>query len=148
MKYAQHAAQNPKFSQYPSYHQTSNISHTLVGNEIADHSDVVGAAPVGTAPTTSSFWTLQLASMDWAKTTARRDENHLSFVIWCVLYYRIYGKSNTAPSTASLSFILMMPTTRNHTQPLLLLQFHKNSSIFPSRLKVTFEWQKSYHFTL
>ena len=31
-------------------HQTSNISNTLVGNEIVDHSDVVGASPVETAP--------------------------------------------------------------------------------------------------
>ena len=37
------------------YHETSNISRTLVGNKIADHSDVFGAAPVGTIPTTSSF---------------------------------------------------------------------------------------------
>ena len=37
--------------------QTSNISRTLVSNEIADHSDVVGASPVGVAPTTSSFAT-------------------------------------------------------------------------------------------
>ena len=37
------------------YCQTSNIRHTLVGNKIADHSDVVGASPVGAAPTTSSF---------------------------------------------------------------------------------------------
>ena len=37
------------------YHQTSNISRTSVGNKIVDHSDVVGASPVGTAPTTSSF---------------------------------------------------------------------------------------------
>ena len=29
------------------YRQTSNISHTLVGNTIVDHSHVVGAAPVG-----------------------------------------------------------------------------------------------------
>ena len=29
------------------YHQTSNISHTLVENKIVDHSDVVGASPVG-----------------------------------------------------------------------------------------------------
>ena len=36
------------------YHQTSNISHTLVGNKIIDHSDVVGASPVGAAPITSS----------------------------------------------------------------------------------------------
>ena len=35
----------------------SNISHTLVGNKIVDHSDVVGASPVGAAPTTSSFST-------------------------------------------------------------------------------------------
>ena len=38
-------------------HQTSNISDTLVGNKIADHSDVVGASPVGAAPITSSFST-------------------------------------------------------------------------------------------
>ena len=39
------------------YRQTSNISCTLVGNTIVDHSDVVGASPVGAAPTTSSFST-------------------------------------------------------------------------------------------
>ena len=33
------------------------ISHTLVGNKTVDHSDVVGASPVGAAPTTSSFST-------------------------------------------------------------------------------------------
>ena len=30
---------------------------SLLGNEIVDHSDVVGASPVGAAPTTSSFST-------------------------------------------------------------------------------------------
>ena len=40
-----------------SYRKTSNISRTLVGNEIVDNSNVVGASPVGTAPTTSSFST-------------------------------------------------------------------------------------------
>ena len=39
------------------YRQVSNISRTLVGNTIVDHSDVVGASPVGAAPTTSSFST-------------------------------------------------------------------------------------------
>ena len=39
------------------YLQVSNISRTLVGNQIVDHSDVVGASPVGAAPTTSSFST-------------------------------------------------------------------------------------------
>ena len=33
------------------------MSGTLVGNKIADHSDVAGALPVGAAPTTSSFST-------------------------------------------------------------------------------------------
>ena len=67
------------------YLQTSNISHTS-GNKIIDHSDihVVGASPVWAAPTTSSFWTWQ----DRAKTTARRDERHLRYWIWCALYYR------------------------------------------------------------
>ena len=35
------------------YRQTSNISRTLAGNKIVDHSDVVGASPAGAAPTTS-----------------------------------------------------------------------------------------------
>ena len=68
------------------YRQVSNISRTLVGNKIVDHSDVVGASPVGAAPTTSSFSTEHLASLDWAKTTARRGEEQLSLVIWCVLH--------------------------------------------------------------
>ena len=38
-----------------TYRQVSNISCTLAGYKIVDHSDVVGALPVGTAPTTSSF---------------------------------------------------------------------------------------------
>ena len=39
------------------YRQVSNIRRTLVDNKIVDHSDVVGASPVGAAPTTSSFST-------------------------------------------------------------------------------------------
>ena len=39
------------------YRQVSNISRTLVGNKIVDHSDVVGASPVGAAPITFSFST-------------------------------------------------------------------------------------------
>ena len=39
------------------YREVSNIRRTLVGNKIVDHSDVVGASPVGAAPTTSSFST-------------------------------------------------------------------------------------------
>ena len=39
------------------YRKVSNIKRTFVGNNIVDHSDVVGASPVGAAPTTSSFST-------------------------------------------------------------------------------------------
>ena len=70
----------------PKYRQTSNISRALVGYKIVDQSDVVGASPVGAAPTTSSFSTKHLASVDWAKTVVRRNEKHLSFGIWCDLY--------------------------------------------------------------
>ena len=47
-----------------TYRKTSNISRTLVGDEIVDNSDEVGASPDGAAPTTSSFSTEHLASMD------------------------------------------------------------------------------------
>ena len=39
------------------YRQIYNTRRALLGNEIVDHSDVVGAAPAGTAPTTSTFST-------------------------------------------------------------------------------------------
>ena len=38
------------------YRQISNISRTFVENKIIDHSDEVGASPVGAAPTASSLW--------------------------------------------------------------------------------------------
>ena len=41
----------------PGYRQISNISRTSVCYKLADRSDVVGASPVGAAPTTSSFST-------------------------------------------------------------------------------------------
>ena len=44
-------------TQLKSYHQTSNISHTLVAKKIVDHTDIVGASPVGFAPSPSSFST-------------------------------------------------------------------------------------------
>ena len=71
---------------YTSYRWVSNTRRTLAGNKFVDHSDVVGATSNGAAPTTSSFSTWQLASMDWPKATARRDEKHLSFGFWCILY--------------------------------------------------------------
>ena len=56
-----------------NYRQNSDLSRTLVGNKLVDQTDVVGASPVGAAPSTSSFSISHLTSMDWAKTTTRRD---------------------------------------------------------------------------
>ena len=42
---------------YFIYLQASNIRRTWESNKIVDHSDVVGASPVGDAPTTSSLST-------------------------------------------------------------------------------------------
>ena len=39
------------------YRKTSNIRLNLVGDKKVDHSDVVGASPLGAAPTISSFST-------------------------------------------------------------------------------------------
>ena len=67
-----------QLSDYNCYRQSSDISRTLVGSTIVDHSDEVGARSVGAAPTTSSFSTEHLISLDWAKTTAKRD----TFKFW------------------------------------------------------------------
>ena len=50
-------SQDTPHQKYSIYRQVSNISGIIVGNKIVDHSDVVGASPVGAAPTTSSFLT-------------------------------------------------------------------------------------------
>ena len=42
---------------YIEYCQTSNVSHTLVGNNFVDNSDLVGALPVSIEPSTSSLLT-------------------------------------------------------------------------------------------
>ena len=69
------------------YRKVSNIRRTLVGDKIVDHWDVVGAAPIGAAPTTSSFSTAHVASMDWAKITANEMRN---VYVWALgaLYIR------------------------------------------------------------
>ena len=51
-----------------SYRQISNIGRTIVGNKIVDHSDVVGASPVGAAQTKSSF------SLQWFGQRQLQDE--------------------------------------------------------------------------
>ena len=52
-----HHALSCSRAQIVKYRKVSNIRRTLVGNKIVDHSDVVGASPVGAAPTTPSFST-------------------------------------------------------------------------------------------
>ena len=61
------------------YRKTFNIRRTLVGDKIVDHSGVVGASPVGAAPTSSSFSTQHLASRDSTKTAIRQYEKVLGF---------------------------------------------------------------------
>ena len=39
------------------YRHVSDLSRTLVGNKTVDHADVIGASPVGVAPTTPSLST-------------------------------------------------------------------------------------------
>ena len=80
-----------KINENINHRKISNISRTLVGNKIVDHSDVVKASPVGAAPTTSSFSTWHLASWDSAKTAGRQYENLISVGIWCILYWRLSG---------------------------------------------------------
>ena len=71
--------------------KVSNIRRAWVRNAIIDHSNVFGASLVGAAPTTSSFSTVNLASIYCAKATASRVDKHLSCEIRCVLYSRFYG---------------------------------------------------------
>ena len=68
------------------YHQTSKIRCILAGNNIVDHSDVVGASPA-CRHCSNYIFILDLTPgfSIWPKTTARRDEKHLCFGIWCTL---------------------------------------------------------------
>ena len=52
-----HCVQYINFHSEQIYRQVSNIRRTLAGYKIVDQPDVVGASPVGAAPTTSSFST-------------------------------------------------------------------------------------------
>ena len=66
------------------YRQTSNIRRTLVANKLVGHSDVIGASPVGAAPTTSSFSTLTHGSNGLGKDNSKTIRETLTFlVIWC-----------------------------------------------------------------
>ena len=74
---------------YNKYCERSNISGTLIGNEIVAHSDVVRALPAGAAPTTSSFSTEHMASM-----TQRQEE---TWNIYVLEFGATYIRDLTAP---------------------------------------------------
>ena len=76
------------------YCQTSNISYTLVSSKIVDHSDLIGAQPVGAAPTTSSFFTSTPVFNGLGKDNGKTRRG--TFKFWYNLYWRfkvkfIYG---------------------------------------------------------
>ena len=67
------------------YHQTSNISPTLVGNRIVEHKDVVGASPVCTAPTTSSFLTTGFNGLRKDKGCTKRETSKFWDLVQLIL---------------------------------------------------------------
>ena len=101
------------------YCHTSNISCTLEGNKIVDHRDVIGASPVDAATTTSPFLTWHLVSMDWAKTTARREKN--INVLWFGVPYirgltvvtnRIQHKYNLAGLLRKMGLLIFLSISK------------------------------------
>ena len=71
------------------YSQISDIGHTLIGNAIVGHSDVVGASPVGAASTANYIFILDLTHgynrfhRDSSKTTRETFKFHdLMRLIW------------------------------------------------------------------
>ena len=92
--------QNSNISNVPP---NSNISCTFTGNKLVYHSHVFGATPIGAAPTSSSFSTKHLGSIDWATTTATGDKNHFFFNLGrLVLESKRYPQS--APPVSLLWF--------------------------------------------
>ena len=73
-------SRTPKEPVNKEYRQLSNIIRTLVGNTIVDHLDVVGASPVGAAPTASSFSTQHLATIGSDK--RNRKTKRGTFKVW------------------------------------------------------------------
>ena len=111
-----------------NYHQVSYIRRTLVGNKIVDRSDVVGASPLSAAPTTSSFSTEPLASLDWATVTATRDEKHLSLGIRCLIL-EILRYGSTLQIVLSCAMLLLAVTSYMCTQ----VEAHVDDVIIESR---------------
>ena len=63
------------------YRKASNTRHTLVSNKIIDYLEVVGASPVGAAPTTSSVLHSRLNTwLQWIGQRQLQDETRNIYV--------------------------------------------------------------------
>ena len=76
------------------YSQIPNISCTLIGNQIVDHSDVVGASTVGAAPTTSSPGFNGLGK---DKCKMRRESFKFWDLVWLILEVSRYDDISILP---------------------------------------------------
>ena len=88
---------------YSTYPHTSDIRRKFVGNKIADHSDVVGAAPVGAAhyifilDLTPSFTRLHKDNCKTRQETFKsQDLMRLIVDVWRYIYiYFLYGHTGS-----------------------------------------------------
>ena len=126
-------------------HQTSNISRTLAGDRIVDHwhSEVVGTLPVGTAPTTSSFLTKHLATMDWTKTTARpwTTVTMTRLFTWLIVYalchkpqkwcHKLWNRQRTTANHWIYKLHLTYVWYSGHLRPVSLLACSITTNIIP-----------------
>ena len=88
-----------------NYREASNIIRTLVGNKIVDHSDVVGASPVGAAPTTSSFSTSQSGFKRFGKDSRKTVREYLCWdLVSLILETWRQIRSVKKPMTCSRGF--------------------------------------------
>ena len=81
--------------------------------------------------------------MDWAKTTAKRDEKHLSFVIWCDFYKRFYGIIKSIKPDAVSSGIGILYKSRPHFS-LETMRMLYNTFVFPYFTYCIEVWGNTY----
>ena len=136
---------------YGMCHKTSTISRILGGNRIVDHSDVFGAVSVGTAPTTSSFSTQHLASMDWANGSAGWDETFQSGdlvqLILEVWWHHILLTLFTLFQGTYRVEVILTCKIENKYLIITIQQFLTNTDS-EIMTKLTNPWQRGYSFQI
>ena len=130
------------YSLRKTFCQTSNISGTLVGNKIVDHSDWWNIACLRCS---NYIFILDkhLASVDCAETTARWDEKHLGVWIWCNLSWRF----DISDTTTDLFWPLQPWPSCHHSNVSVWRESHRTTCDvcgclacrFPRLLMVTVE---------